>query len=174
MMRILLVFISIVVLAGCSAGSGQADVAVPSEQGETKMVNHNVTVFSNVDITGIDLSALTEEEYSVLFQQARYCQAMTEADIGTMRKIVSEDMIFTHMSGRHQTREEYFADVADGSLDYFTIGIENPVIQVDGQTAVITYTSILDANAYGAKGRFRMDGTHHFEKRDGAWIAVNG
>jgi len=37
---------------------------------------------------------------------------MTDADIDTMRELVSEDAVFTHMSGRQQTREEYFADVA--------------------------------------------------------------
>ena len=109
----------------------------------------------------------------MLRQAARYCEAMTEADIDTMREIVSEDMVFTHMSGRQQTREEYFADVADGSLRYYTIGMEKPIVQVDGDRATVTYISVLNANAYGARGTFRMKGTHHYEKRDGAWIAVN-
>lgn len=129
--------------------------------------------FSNVNITGIDISSLSEEELAVLYAQARYCQAMTDADIDTMRELVSEDMVFTHMSGMQQTREEYFADVADGRLNYFTIGIADPVITVDGDKAQITYTSVLNANAYGARGTYRMKGTHHYEKRDGTWIAVN-
>ena len=98
---------------------------------------------------------------------------MTEADIETMREIVSEDMTFTHMSGMKQTREEYFADVADGSLTYYTIGMENPEIEIDGDLATVTYTAALNANAYGARGTFRMKGSHHYENRDGVWIAVN-
>lgn len=129
--------------------------------------------FSNVNITGIDIPSLNKEELAVLYAQARYCQAMTDADIDTMRELVSEDMVFTHMSGMQQTREEYFADVADGSLDYFTIGIADPVIKVEGDRAEITYTAVLNANAYGARGTYRMKGIHHYEKRDGAWIAVN-
>lgn len=137
------------------------------------MTAYDTLSFPNVDITRIDLSSLTQEELAVLRQAARYCEAMTEADIDTMREIVSEDMVFTHMSGRQQTREEYFADVADGSLRYYTIGMEKPTVQVDGDRATVTYTSVLNANAYGARGTFRMKGTHHYEKRDGAWIAVN-
>ena len=129
--------------------------------------------FSNVNITGIDISSLHEDERAILYAQARYCQAMTDADIDTMRELVSADMVFTHMSGRQQSREEYFADVADGRLCYFTIGIADPVIKVDGDKAKITYTSVLNANAYGARGNYRMKGTHHYEKRDGAWVAVN-
>ena len=72
-----------------------------------------------------------------------------------------------------QTREEYFADIEKGRLNYFKIGIEAPVIEVDGDTATIEYTSVLNANAYGARGTFRMSGIHHYEKRDGSWILVN-
>ena len=137
------------------------------------MTNYDFTAFNNVEITGIDLDSLTKEELSVLYQAARYCQAMTEADIETMREIVSEDMVFVHMSGMRQTQEEYFANVADGSLTYYAIGMADPVIEIGGSRAILTYTAILNANAYGARGTFRMQGSHHYENRDGAWIAVN-
>ena len=142
-------------------------------QEENVMTDYDFTIFTNVEITGIDLNSLTKEELSVLYQAARYCQAMTDKDIDAMREIVSEDMVFVHMSGIRQTREEYFADVADGSLTYYTIGMADPVIEIDGDHAIVTYTSILNANAYGARGTFRMKGSHHYENRDGAWIAVN-
>ena len=137
------------------------------------MIKYDFTAFPHVEITGIDPDSLTKEELSVLYQAARYCQAMTDKDIDTMREIVSEDMAFVHMSGMRQTREEYFADVADGSLTYYTIGMADPVIEMDGDHAVVTYTAILNANAYGARGTFRMKGSHHYENRNGAWIAVN-
>ncbi len=136
-------------------------------------MGYEFSQLTNVRITGINVSSLSEEELAVLYAQARYCQAMTDADIEVMRELVAEDKIYTHMSGRQQTREEYFADVADGSLNYFTIGIEDPVIRVNGNKAQITYTSILNANAYGARGTYRMKGTHCYEKRNGSWILVN-
>ena len=136
-------------------------------------MRYDFSTFTNVTLKGIDTSTLNEDELSALYQAARYCQAMTEADIGTMREIVSEDMTFTHMSGMKQTREEYFADVADGSLTYFAIGMENPVVEVEGDMATVTYTSALTANAYGAQGTFRMKGTHYYRRIDGEWIAVN-
>lgn len=142
------------------------------ESGEN-MAQYDFAKFKNVEITGADMDVLSDEELSVLYVQARYCQAMTDADIEIMREIVSEDMVFTHMSGMQQTREEYFADIADGRLNYFTIGIEDPVVAVNGDSATVTFTSVLNANAYGARGTFRMKGTHRYEKRDDQWIAVN-
>ena len=85
-------------------------------KGDIELMGYDFKRFTNVNITGIDISSLNEEELSVLYAQARYCQAMTDADIETMRELVSEDMVYTHMSGLQQTREEYFADIADGNL----------------------------------------------------------
>lgn len=65
-----------------------------------------------------------------------------------MRELVPEDMTFTHMSGRQQTREEYFADVEDGSLRYFTIGIDSPVVEVDGDTALFILHHVLNFSWY--------------------------
>ena len=149
------------------------EVTISLSEGEADMTDLDFSVFNNVEITGINTSELSTDEQAVLYQQARYCQAMTEADTETMREITSPDMIFTHMSGRQQTREEYFADIADGNLQYFTIGIENPVVNIKGSYASVSYTSVLNANAYGARGTYRMAGTHWYEKQGKNWIACN-
>jgi hypothetical protein len=51
--------------------------------------------------------------------------------------------------------------------------MEKPTVQVDGDRATVTYTSVLNANAYGARGTFRMKGTLWYKRTDGEWIAVN-
>lgn len=155
------------------ANSVSVTISPAAEEGAKEMADYDFSVFSNVELTGIDLADLNEEQLAVLYQQARYCQAMTEADVETMGEIVADDSTFTHMSGTQQTKEEYFADVESGSLRYYTIGMENPVVEVDGDRAGVTFTSVLNANAYGAEGTYRMSGTHWFENRDGVWISVN-
>lgn len=148
------------------------DGAEAAEQ-EDEVMQRGLEDYKNIEVSGIDIDSLTEEQMEILLLQAQYCQAMTDADMDTMRELVSEDMTYTHMSGKTQTREEYFADIEKGRLNYYTIGIENPVIEVDVDTATIEYTSVLNANAYGARGTFRMSGIHHYEKRDGSWILIN-
>ena len=154
-------------------GDAQSVILPADGEGGNIMTDYDFSVFTNVEITGVDMAAMNNEQLEVLYQQAKYCQAMTDADTDTLRKIVSEDAVFTHMSGRQQTREEYFADIEKGSLRYFTIGIDSPIIAVDGELASISYTSVLNANAYGARGTYRMSGTHWFEKQDGSWISIN-
>ena len=118
-----------------ASGTG---ASIFGEQEDEIMSGYDFSALTNVEITGASLSDFDEEQLSVLYQQARYCQAMTEQDTGTMREMISEDMVFTHMSGRQQSREEYLADIENGSLRYFTIGMENPVVDVDGDLASIT------------------------------------
>lgn len=186
MLVLLLTIGMIISLAACGTGkknlpeqpsaeNAQVNTAESDASYETEVneVDSDFSVFHNVEITGIDLSALSAEEQAVLYQQARYCQAMTEADTETMTEITAPDMIFTHMSGRQQIREEYFSDIADGNLQYFTIGIENPVVHIDESYASVSYTSVLNANAYGARGTYRINGTHWYEKQDENWIACN-
>lgn len=156
-----------------STGGESAEVTISLSESEADMTDFDFSVFDNVEITGIYVSELSAEEQAVLYQQARYCQAMTEADTETMMEITSSDMIFTHMSGRQQTRDEYFADIEDGDLQYFTIGIENPVVNISDNYASVSYTSVLNANAYGARGTYRIDGIHWYEKQGENWIACN-
>lgn len=99
-----------------SAMDESETVTIEIAESEESVRNFDFSVFTNVEITGIDTDSLNRDELEVLYAQARYCQAMTDADIDTMRELVSEDTIFTHMSGMQQTREEYFTDVADGRL----------------------------------------------------------
>lgn len=147
--------------------------SIVTPESETGMQKYDFSIFTNVEIIGVDLSLLSDEEVSVLYRQAEYCQAMCDADIYKMKEIVSEDMVFTHMSGKQQSREEYFADIAEGKLVYYSIGIEDPVISINDGIAEITYTSVLDANAYGAKGVYHIKGTHRYELHNGSWVAVN-
>ena len=43
------------------------------------MSRYDFTEFPNITITGIDISSLNETELAILYAQARYCQAMTDA-----------------------------------------------------------------------------------------------
>lgn len=137
------------------------------------MMEYDFSEFENVDIKDIDMDALSVEQKELLYCRAKYCEAMTEVDTDTMRELMAEDLMLTHMSGRQQTREEYLTDVASKELRYYHIGIESPVIEVNGNQALFTGTSVLTANAYGAEGTFRMEGISHYERRDGNWIMIN-
>ncbi len=137
------------------------------------MTNYDFTSFSNISFSGVKWNELDEAQAEALYQYARYWQALTEPDMDTLDEMIPDDMTFTHMSGKTQSKSEYLEDVESGRLNYQKVGIENPKITVDGNVACINCTTVLTANAYGARGSWPFSGERWFQKTDGVWQAAN-
>ena len=100
-------------------------------------------------------------------------QAMVDKDIDTLDEIVLDGTTFRHMSGKVQTKEEYFADIKSGRLDYQSYTISKEKSTVDGDDAILTARVVLTANAYGAQGSWPFNVSVHFVKIDGTWYMIN-
>ena len=120
-----------------------------------------------------DINNLTSEEEIILNRYKEMQQAMVDKDINKLNNIVKVGTTFTHMSGRTQTREEYFEDIRNGALDYQSYTIENPSVSIDGNNAFLKAKVTLTANAYGAQGSYPFDIYAYFERVDGEWLYTN-
>ena len=128
------------------------------------MINHN---------KDNDISKLTNEEEIVLNRYKEMEQAMIDKDIDKLQSIVEDRTTFTHMSGKTQTKEEYFEDIRSGALEYQSYTIENPKVTIEGNKAILKARVTLTANAYGAQGSYPFNITAYFEKVDGEWLYTN-
>ena len=97
-------------------------------------------------------------------------QAMIDKDVDTMRALTTEDKTFTHMSGKVQTREEFFGEIADGTLNYFGYEVHDPHVTVVGDRATLTCSTTLDARVYGMSGSWTLPTNAHFVRIGGNWI----
>ena len=61
----------------------------------------------------------------------RFEQAMIDKDIDTLNDLVTADKTFTHMSGKVQTKEQFFGEIEDGTLNYYSYKLNSPVVTVD-------------------------------------------
>ena len=113
----------------------------------------------------------TEAEVLAAYQAIQ--QAMIDKDIDTLDRLYQDGTAFTHMSGKVQTKEEFFGEIADGTLNYFAYDIHGPRITVDGDEAFLTASVTLTAKVYGASGSWTLPVNAHFTKIDGQWIAHN-
>ena len=112
-------------------------------------------------------------EAEVLAAYEAIQQAMIDKDIKTLDRLYQDGTTFTHMSGKKQTKEEFFGEIADGTLNYFAYDIQNLKIAADGNQATLTASVTLTAKVYGASGRWTLPVNAHFTKTDGQWIAHN-
>ena len=103
----------------------------------------------------------------------RMYQAMIDKDIDTLHALVTADKTFTHMSGKTQTKEEFFGEIADGTLNYYASKLNDPVVTVDGDTATLTGSTTLEAKVYSSSGTWTLTTNQKFVKLDGVWKLSN-
>ena len=113
---------------------------------------------------------MTNEEKSVLEVYNAIMDAMVAKDRAVLEKYYAPDLIFTHMSGKKQTREEFFDDIVNGKLNYYKITTHKADVSVNGDTATVDYRHTLDALAYGARGAWTFNGTMFMRKINGDWV----
>lgn len=115
----------------------------------------------------------SSEESAVLKAFETMQQAMIDKDMDTLDKVIKDGTIFTHMSGKQQTKAEYFAEIKNGTLNYYGYHIADLHISVDEDHAVLSCTTTLDANVYGFSGSWDLHTNTYFEKINGDWIYCN-
>lgn len=113
------------------------------------------------------------EESAVLIAFETMQQAMIDKDMDTLDKVIKDGTIFTHMSGKVQTKEEFFGEIEDGTLNYYSYKLNSPVVTVDGDTALLTGSTTLEAKVYGASGTWTLKTNQHFVKHDGKWLLTD-
>ncbi len=64
---------------------------------------------------------MTTEEREVYSAYEAINKAMIEKDRTAMELYFDENLTFTHMSGKKQTREEFIGEIMDGTLNYFKV-----------------------------------------------------
>ena len=115
---------------------------------------------------------MTTEEREVYSAYEAINNAMIKKDRAAMERYFDEKLIFTHMSGKKQTREEFIGEIMDGTLNYFKVDTKDYSINVDGDTAHMKVTHTLTAKVYGISGSWTLSGENTYKKRNGIWVRV--
>ncbi len=99
--------------------------------------------------------------------------AMIQKDMKKLNEIVKDDKKFVHMDGKTQTKEEFFEEIRNGTLNYFNSVLKDEVITVTGNKANIKGKTTLKAKVYGMEGEWTLPTDANFEKINGKWLFCN-
>lgn len=155
-----------------SEGSAQeASILNDSESG-TPQEPKTESMKTEADRLGGD-EAMASDEEQILAVYERMQQAMVDKDTDTLREMMGADTTVRHISGRTQTMDEWLSDVENEEMKYYSIKVTDPKIIIDGNTATLTCSNVIDARIYGSRGTWTLSGGAAFEKIDGEWVMAH-
>ena len=116
---------------------------------------------------------MENDKAKILAVYERMQQAMVDKDTDTLREMMGADTTVRHITGRTQTMDEWLSDVENEEMKYYSIEVTNPEIIIQGGTATLTCSNVIDARIYGSRGTWTLSGGAAFEKIDGEWVMAH-
>ncbi|NMM04298.1 nuclear transport factor 2 family protein [Paraburkholderia sp. RP-4-7] len=108
----------------------------------------------------------------VRLEQAR-CRALVEADIDSLQKLVSDDVVHVHANGKTDDRHAYLAMV-DGQIRFLEANREALDVRVYGDTAIATgrLDQVIEIKQTAQRIDMHVMTTQVWVQRGGAWQQV--
>ena len=124
----------------------------------------------NVPVRTFSDSEVDEKEQIRNIYEQMYA-AMIRKDETALRRFHAADFVLIHMTGMRQSREQYIKAIADGTLNYFNVQTERLDIQVQGNHAVMTGRSRVEAAVFGGgRHTWPLELRFHLRKDGGEWL----
>lgn len=99
--------------------------------------------------------------------------AMVNKDTETLGHILDENYVLVHITGYDQPKIEWLEQIESEKMKYFKTMPQKTTITVDGNSAILTCDTKIDARIYGFRNTWSMIMEMHFEKRGHNWYTVN-
>ena len=97
-------------------------------------------------------------------------EAMVRKDTVTLIRVHADDFVLIHMTGMHQSKQEYIRAIANGTLNYYSAEHEQIDITIDGNHATLTGRSRVNAAVFGGgRHTWRLQLYFDLVKEDGKW-----
>ena len=109
-----------------------------------------------------------KEQIETLYREMY--EAMVRKDTATLNRVHADDFVLTHMTGMHQSKQEYIRAIAGGTLNYYSAEHEQMDIKIDGNHATLIGRSRVNAAVFGG-GRhiWRLQLYFNLVREAGKW-----
>ena len=112
---------------------------------------------------------MTDKEQIVQLYKEMYT-AMIYKDRAVLERVHDDSFVLIHMTGMRQPKEVYIGSIMDGTLNYYSAAHEDMQVEINGDTAVITGRSRVNAAVFGSgKHTWRLQLRFRLVKKDSEW-----
>ena len=112
---------------------------------------------------------MTDKEQIIQLYKEMYT-AMINKDRAELERVHDDSFVLVHMTGMRQPKDVYISSIMEGTLNYYSASHEDMQIEVNGDTAVLTGRSRVNAAVFGGgKHTWRLQLRFQLVKKDGEW-----
>ena len=98
--------------------------------------------------------------------------AMVAANVGTLERLLADELTYTHTTGTTDTKAELLASLSSGALKYLSIEPEEMRARPYDEVGVVTGRAAMKVRTGGQELAFRIAFTDVYVRRDGRWQMV--
>lgn len=113
-----------------------------------------------------------QDQTEILALTKRFTQLMIDRNTAELEQIVDKNFTLTHITGRVQSKADWFAEIEAESMKYYSAKEVEHSLKISGDTAEFVQRNLLDARIWGSRNTWRLQQTMTLEKRNGKWIIL--
>ena len=84
--------------------------------------------------------------------------------------VLDNSFVLVHMTGMHQSKTEFINSVLNGTLNYYSAKHENFLVELSGDSAVLTGQSYVSAAVFGGgRSNWHLEQKCSLKKVNGEW-----
>lgn len=99
--------------------------------------------------------------------------AMAQKDVATLKNVLCKGLVYTHSSGRQDTKQSLIEGMEAGTTVYTSIVPSEVKAQDLGNAVVLTGVAAISVNSHGKPNSFRVRFTDVYENQNGTWRMIN-
>ena len=98
--------------------------------------------------------------------------AMAQKDTAALKGMLCKGLIYTHSSGRQDTKESLIGGMEKGTTVYTSVVPSEVKAQDLGNAVVLTGIAAISVNSNGKPNSFRVRFTDVYENQNGTWRMI--
>lgn len=117
-------------------------------------------------------STMADNGQSIIDLDRKRMDAMCRQDVGALREILADDLIYTHSTARMDTKESLIGNMQAGSTVYQSMDTSEVVAQDLGDAVVVTGVARITVSSNGKPNSFGVRFIDVYANRGGQWQMV--
>ena len=98
---------------------------------------------------------------------------MVEGRTDRLDQLLDDSYTAIHISGYQQSKAEWLAQIDSGRMSYDAVEEESAVVEIKGETAVLTAHARVTATIYGTHRTWPLKSVTRYARRNGTWKPVH-